>query len=157
MARLREAGIAIGLTSTGPEQARVLDRALDVRVDGVGLFATLQATWNVLERSAAPALQRAHAEGVGVIVKEALANGRLTERNRDPAFTAALARLRAHAARLDASLDQLALGAVLDQPWADVVPQRSGDRGSAAFQSRGAFCRTRRRSARRPRAAGGNT
>ena len=121
MARLREAGIAIGLTSTGPEQARVLDRALDVRVGGVGLFATLQATWNVLERSAAPALQRAHAEGVGVIVKEALANGRLTERNRDPAFTAALARLRAHAARLHASLDQLALGAVLDQPWADVV------------------------------------
>jgi len=53
MARLREAGIAIGLTSTGPEQARVLDRALDVRVDGVRLFATLQATWNVLERSAA--------------------------------------------------------------------------------------------------------
>jgi len=121
MARLREAGIAVGLTSTGPEQARVLDRALDIRVDGVGLFATLQATWNVLERSAAPALQRAHAEGVGVIVKEALANGRLTERNRDPAFAAALARLRAHGSRLDASLDALALGAVLDQPWADVV------------------------------------
>ena len=50
------------------------------------LFDAVQATWNLLEPSAGPALAEAHAAGVGVIVKEALANGRLTARNDDPAF-----------------------------------------------------------------------
>jgi aryl-alcohol dehydrogenase-like predicted oxidoreductase len=121
MARLRESGIAVGLTASGAEQLRVLDRALEVRIDGERLFATLQATWNVLERSAEPALERARAGGVAVIGKEALANGRLTERNRDPAFRAPLARLQAEAARLGTSVDALALAAVLDRPWADTV------------------------------------
>jgi aryl-alcohol dehydrogenase-like predicted oxidoreductase len=121
MAGLRASGVAVGLTASGPDQAGVLDRALDLQVDGVRLFQTMQATWNVLERSAGPALVRAHAEGVGVIVKEALANGRLTERNRDTAFAPALTCLQAHAARLHTSLDALALAAVVDQPWADVV------------------------------------
>jgi aryl-alcohol dehydrogenase-like predicted oxidoreductase len=43
-----------------------------------GTFDTVQATWNLLERSAGPVLAEAHAAGLGVIVKEALANGRLT-------------------------------------------------------------------------------
>ena len=34
----------------------------------------VQATWNVLEPSAGPALADAHVQGWGVIVKEALAN-----------------------------------------------------------------------------------
>jgi aryl-alcohol dehydrogenase-like predicted oxidoreductase len=44
----------------------------------------VQATWNLLEPSAGPALAVAHAAGLGVIVKEAVANGRLTVR--DPRF-----------------------------------------------------------------------
>ncbi len=56
-----------------------------------------------------------------VIVKEALANGRLTERNADPAFASRLAMLREEAARLDTTVDALALAAALAQPWADVV------------------------------------
>jgi aryl-alcohol dehydrogenase-like predicted oxidoreductase len=55
-----------------------------MRVDGVRLFDAVQATWNLLEPSAGPALAEAHAAGLGVIVKEALANGRLTDRNDDP-------------------------------------------------------------------------
>ena len=43
-----------------------------------GGFDSVQATWNLLEPSAGPALAAAHAAGLGVIVKEALANGRLT-------------------------------------------------------------------------------
>src|SRR5947209_2700373 len=54
-------------------------------------------------------------------VKDALANGRLTDRNRDPAFTPQRRLLRETAARLGAGLDALALAAVLAQPWADVV------------------------------------
>jgi aryl-alcohol dehydrogenase-like predicted oxidoreductase len=106
---LREGGLAIGLTVTGPSQAATIARALDT-----GVFDAVQATWNVLERSAGPALAAAHAVGLRVIVKEALANGRLTARG-DLRFLIEAAQERG------ASPDALALAAVLARPWADVV------------------------------------
>ena len=72
-------------------------------------------------RPRSPALEEARAAGLGVIVKEALANGRLTARNNDPAFAARRRRLEEEAARFGVSLDALALAAVLVRPWLDVV------------------------------------
>jgi len=121
LARMRAQGLRIGLTLSGPKQAETLRRALDVTIAGVRLFDSVQATWNLLEPSAGPALQAARAAGVGVIVKEALANGRLTARNTDPAFAARRKILEEEAARLQTTPDALALAAALAQPWADVV------------------------------------
>jgi aryl-alcohol dehydrogenase-like predicted oxidoreductase len=106
---LRASGVAIGLTTTGSAQAATIDRAIEI-----GGFDSVQSTWNLLERSAGPALARAHAAGLGVIVKEALANGRLTPRGGIDRFLD-VARARATAP------DALALAAVLAQPWADVT------------------------------------
>jgi aryl-alcohol dehydrogenase-like predicted oxidoreductase len=114
LARLRGEGLAIGLTTSGPAQADTIRRALDVRADGVGLFGAVQATWNLLEPSAGAALAEAHAAGLGVIVKEALANGRLAR----PASGGPLA---AVASSADTGADAVAIAAVLAQPWADVV------------------------------------
>ncbi|HXW79564.1 MAG TPA: aldo/keto reductase, partial [Acidimicrobiales bacterium] len=100
---------AIGLTVTGPRQAETVERALEV-----GGFDTVQATWNLLERTAGPVLGAAHAAGVGVIVKEPLANGRLTDRGEIAGFLAA-------ARQVGVTPDAVALAAVLAQPWADVV------------------------------------
>ena len=47
LAALQRSGVSIGVTVTGPGQADTIDRALEV-----GLFDTVQATWNLLERSA---------------------------------------------------------------------------------------------------------
>jgi aryl-alcohol dehydrogenase-like predicted oxidoreductase len=121
LAKLREGGWRTGLSLTGPGQSDTLRKALEVRIDGVRLFDAVQATWNLLERSAGPALSEAHAAGLGVIVKEALANGRLTARNNEPAFTDHRRRLEATAVRLGTSLDALALAGVLARPWVDVV------------------------------------
>ena len=77
LARLAADGLVIGLTVTGPKQSDTIRRALDVRIDGVNPFRTVQATWNLLEPSAAFALAEAREAGWGVIVKEVLANGRL--------------------------------------------------------------------------------
>ena len=115
--QLRSTGLVIGLTVTGPDQAAVIRRALDVDVDGDNPFEVVQATWNLLERSAGAALAEAKARGWGVIVKEALANGRLTDRD-DGEHVAALNR---EAAARDTSIDVIALAAALSQPWADVV------------------------------------
>jgi len=117
LARLRDEGVVIGLSSSGPSQAATIRRALEVTADGVGPFACVQATWNLLEPSAGPALAEASAAGWGVIVKEAVANGRLTPHGQGPA-AAALGRV---GARHGAGVDAVALAAVLANPWTDVV------------------------------------
>ena len=115
--QLRSGGLIIGLTVTGPNQSDVIRRALRVSVDGVNPFQVVQATWNLLESSAGAALEDAKALGWGVIVKEALANGRLTDR----AEGAHVRELRKEAAARRTTVDVVALAAVLSQPWADVV------------------------------------
>ncbi len=121
LARLKGGGTAIGLSVSGEGQGAVIDRALETAIDGVRLFDAVQATWNLLEISAGPALKRAAAAGLGVIVKEALANGRLTEANEAPEFDNQRKRLRQEARRLATTVDALAMAAVLAQPWASVV------------------------------------
>lgn len=121
LARLRQDGLLIGLSLSGANQAETLYRALAVRVDGRSLFDSVQATWNLLEQSAGPALQEAHDAGLGVIIKEALANGRLTPRNQAPDFAAQMARLNEAATHHHTTVDALALAAVLAQPWVDIV------------------------------------
>ena len=113
---LRRDGVvdAIGLTLSGAAQARTLRVAAGLARQGERVFDTVQATFNVLERSAGEALAEAHSQGMGVLVKEALANGRLVLG--DPAE-----RIRPVAARLGTSVDAVALRFVLDQPWADVT------------------------------------
>jgi aryl-alcohol dehydrogenase-like predicted oxidoreductase len=121
LARLKGTGVLVGLSLSGPDQPAVLRRAADVLLDGVRLFDCVQITWNLLEPSAGPELASAHAQGMGVIVKEALANGRLTPKNNVPAFAEKMSVLGQQAARLETTIDALALAGVLAQPWADVV------------------------------------
>lgn len=121
LAGLRDGGVVIGLSLSGPAQAKTLRRAIDTQIGGLPLFRSVQATWNLLAREAGGALQQAHEAGMGVIVKEALGNGRLTTRNEDPSFAAQRRLLQDVADELGISIDALALAAVLAQPWADVV------------------------------------
>jgi aryl-alcohol dehydrogenase-like predicted oxidoreductase len=109
LAELRGQGVAVGLTATGADQAATIDQAV-----AVGAFDAVQATFNVLEPSAGPALERAHAAGMGVIVKEAVANGRLTARGDQPEFGAM-------AEQQGVAPDALALAYVLSRPWVDVA------------------------------------
>ena len=130
---LKQQGLLLGLSVSGPRQAEVIQRALQIRRNGVCLFDTVQATWNLLETSATNALQEAHAAGLGIIIKEALANGRLTQRNQQVRFAESRGLLQREADRLGTTLDALALAAVLEQPWVDVV--LSGAAGVAQLQS----------------------
>ena len=120
LAARRAEGVAIGLSVTGANQGEVIRRALDVEVDGVRLFQSVQASWNLLETSAGAALAEAKSAGLGVIVKEGMANGRLAARD-DPSFAAQAALLDRWCARLGCTRDALALAGVLAQPWVDVV------------------------------------
>lgn len=117
LASLKEHDVLIGLTLSGINQSDVLREAMSIEIDGVRLFDSVQATWNLLERSAGDALADANENGMEVIVKEGLANGRLTDRNTSSNLDA----LRARANELEVNIDTLALAAILSQPWANMV------------------------------------
>lgn len=76
-------------------------------------FSAVQATWNILERSAQLSLQAAADHGWTVIVKEAMANGRLA-----PGETLNVDRL---AIAAGTTSDALAIGAALAQDWAHII------------------------------------
>jgi aryl-alcohol dehydrogenase-like predicted oxidoreductase len=116
LAALRESGIEVGASTSGPDQSAAVERLLAVEVRGRALFTSVQATWNLLETSAGPALTAAHARGLRVVVKEAVANGRLTAAS--PDVDPLLGRA---AARHGVGVDAVAIAAALAQPWCDVV------------------------------------
>lgn len=114
LAAIRDSGTAIGVSVSGPNQASAVRAALAAHTDGRPLVSVVQATWNLLERSAGLALEEAAAAGVLVVVKESVANGRLVGAEAPDA-------LRKLAAEASAGPDAVALMAALAQPWAGVV------------------------------------
>lgn len=118
LAGLREQGVRIGISTSGPAQADAVRRALEVEVDGERLFTSYQCTWNVLETSCAPALAEAAGAGAQVLVKEPVANGRLAPGGAD---SDGARRVHALADGLGVGADVLAIAVALQQPWATWV------------------------------------
>ncbi|MDT0410545.1 MULTISPECIES: aldo/keto reductase [unclassified Streptomyces] len=114
LAALGAEGVTIGCSVSGPDQAAAIHAALAVEVAGQPLFRTIQATYNVYEHSAGPALEAAHGAGRSVLVKEALANGRLAGEAAPPA-------VRGIAGELSTTPDAVALAFVLRAPWVEVA------------------------------------
>jgi aryl-alcohol dehydrogenase-like predicted oxidoreductase len=115
LARIRDSGLLVGLSASGPSQPDTIRRAIELERGGARLFGSVQATWNLLERSAESALAEAHQAGISVMLKEVLANGRLTMRGPAPHPLAQVA------SELGATPDAVAIAAALAQPWADYV------------------------------------
>lgn len=112
LAEVASTGVRLGFSTSGPAQAETIRRGLSIERSGVRLFTAVQSTWNLLEPSAGPALAEAHAEGVDVTVKEALANGRLA--------VSAPPAVQELATELGVGADAVALAAAA-RPWADRV------------------------------------
>lgn len=123
---LKASGIVVGLSLSGAEQSQTLETALRVKRGEELLFQSVQATWNVLEQSATAALQTASEKGLGIIIKEAMANGRLTERNLDSAFRDKMNVLQTIANKYGVGLDALSIAFVLHKPWVDTVLSGAG-------------------------------
>lgn len=72
-----EHDIKIGISTTGANQVEVIKKAMEVRIDGRSLFDAFQVTYNILDQSLMGVLERLLPEERSIIVKEAMANGRL--------------------------------------------------------------------------------
>lgn len=111
IAEIRETGVRVGISTSGPRQAEVIDRARNEHGD---LFSVVQSTWNVFEPSAGPALARAQDAGWTVVLKEVLANGWLSDAHAPASVSQA-----ARAASL--TVDEYAFAVARRQEWADIV------------------------------------
>lgn len=116
LARVRDRGIRVGISTSGPQQADAVRAALDVVVGGAPLFTAFQVTWNPLEPSVGTAAAEAADRGAQVVVKEVVANGRLVPGTADDApgvrHVVGLAR------EVGVPVDQLCVAVALAQPWA---------------------------------------
>lgn len=114
LAGLAAEGVRVGFSTSGPRQADTVLKAFELEVDGQQVFTAVQSTWNLLEPSAAGALRQAHDDaGALVLVKEALANGKLAVQ--PPEEIKRVADLH------EVGADAVALAAALRQVWADRV------------------------------------
>ena len=73
----KEHNLKIGLTTTGANQAEVIKKALNITVDGASLFDLFQVTYNFLDQSILEVSDELIHENKSIVIKEALANGRV--------------------------------------------------------------------------------
>jgi aryl-alcohol dehydrogenase-like predicted oxidoreductase len=69
--------LKIGLTTTGTNQVEVIKKAQTILVDGASLFDTFQVTYNFLDQSLQKIANELILQNKQIIIKEALANGRV--------------------------------------------------------------------------------
>ncbi|WP_225755736.1 aldo/keto reductase [Actinotalea sp. Marseille-Q4924] len=115
LARVRDRGIRVGISTSGPQQADAVRAALDVVVGGAPLFTAFQVTWNPLEPSVGPLAAEAADRGAQVVVKEAVANGRLAPGTADDA--PGVRHVVGLAQEAGVPVDQLCVAVALAQPW----------------------------------------
>jgi aryl-alcohol dehydrogenase-like predicted oxidoreductase len=106
-------GWKIGLSCSGPRQGDIIKLALRKKVasDGSLLFDSIQATFNLMEQGALEALVLAKEHGAEIIVKEAVANGRVLQKEI----------LKEVAKKYNSTPDAVAMAAVLVQPFQPMV------------------------------------
>lgn len=118
---IKSTGTIIGLSLSGEKQSDTLKKALSIQKEGKHLFQSVQATYNILERSASKMLEEAAYQGWGVIIKEVFANGRLTDRNEEDDFKPFKDTLQFIARKHNANIDAIAMAFVLSQPWVTIA------------------------------------
>ncbi|MGK0377373.1 MAG: aryl-alcohol dehydrogenase-like predicted oxidoreductase [Patiriisocius sp.] len=104
-----EYNLKIGVTTTGADQVEVIKKALDVSVSGKPLFDAYQVTYNILEQSLLDILERLNREGRSIIIKEALANGRIFRNKSYPHYNKLYDLLASLALKYNVGVDAISL------------------------------------------------
>jgi aryl-alcohol dehydrogenase-like predicted oxidoreductase len=87
LAYLKKAhNLKIGLTTSGTNQVEVLKKALKVLIDGEELFDLFQVTYNFLDQSLQEISKNLINNNKSIIIKEALANGRIFRNEKYPHY-----------------------------------------------------------------------
>nr|WP_252723791.1 aldo/keto reductase [Winogradskyella psychrotolerans] len=106
--------LKIGISSSGTEQIKIINEARKIKFDGIDLFDSYQVTYNVFEQSTYAVLKALLAEGKTVIIKEALANGRIFRNDQFKAYQTAYHYLETLSKKYQVESDAIALRFIMD-------------------------------------------
>ncbi|MBT2161781.1 aldo/keto reductase [Zobellia barbeyronii] len=123
----RTTGLKIGMSTSGPNQKEVIENALQIRIDGEVVFDSFQVTFNMLEQAVLPVLRDIKLQGKKLIVKEAMANGRVFKNEKYPQYQSLYATLQTLAKRYEVGVDAIALRYVMDAIQPDYVLSGAAD------------------------------
>ncbi len=107
-------GLLMGISTTGANQVAVIKKALDVEVNGIPLFDVFQVTYNILDQSLATIAKELAVQKKRLIIKEALANGRIFPNDQFPHYKNLYASLAALAKKYNVGIDAIALRFCMD-------------------------------------------
>jgi aryl-alcohol dehydrogenase-like predicted oxidoreductase len=113
--------IKVGLTTTGSDQAEVLQKGIDVHFKGEQLFEVFQCTYNVLDQRIYQLGHQIISDKKQLVVKEALANGRLFPNKNYPEYGALYKELEALSKKYEVGIDAINLQFCLAQLAGAVV------------------------------------
>ncbi len=117
----KETGVKIGVTTSGPNQKQAIIKARSLKMNGEYLFDVYQVTYNILDQDAHEVLRRMKNEGRTVIIKEALANGRVFPNPNYPHYRSMYDALIELSHKHGVGIDAVALRFCLDMIQPDIV------------------------------------
>lgn len=109
-----ENNLRIGLTTTGANQVDVIQRALDIKINESALFDVFQITYNIMDQSLSKIVDLLHDSGKRIVIKEALANGRILPNSNYPHHEALYQKLNTMAAKHNVGVDAIAMRFCID-------------------------------------------
>ncbi|MFV9549988.1 aldo/keto reductase [Algibacter sp. PT7-4] len=110
----KEIGLQIGISTSGTNQSEVINLASKITVNNEYLFDSFQVTYNVLEQSTFKILKHILSQGKKVIIKEALANGRIFSNKKFHQYQQLYLILKELAKKYEVGIDAIALRFVID-------------------------------------------
>ncbi|MFT4831776.1 MAG: aryl-alcohol dehydrogenase-like predicted oxidoreductase [Psychroserpens sp.] len=105
----QEHNIKVGLTTTGGNQTEVLKKGMDVHFKGEQLFEVFQCTYNILDQSIYELGCEIVSDKKQLVIKEALANGRLFPNVAYPAYSVFYKKLEMLSKKYDVGVDAISL------------------------------------------------
>ena len=105
----KEHNIKVGLTTTGDNQVEVLQKGMDVHFSGEQLFEVFQCTYNVLDQSIYKLSCKILMDKKQLVIKEALANGRIFPNAAYPVYNALYKKLETLSKKYKVGVDAIAL------------------------------------------------
>lgn len=110
----KETGLKMGISASGEHQSDIVEYASQIKIENEPLFESFQVTYNVLETSSHTVLRSLIKAGKMVIIKEALANGRVFKNDDYKHYKGLYTELQDLSEKYKVSIDAIALRFIMD-------------------------------------------
>ena len=110
----KENHLKIGITSSGTAQVKIIEEAQNIVLDDEDLFDSYQVTFNIFEQSCFDISKQLIDKGKTIIIKEALANGRVFRNSNFPEYKSVYDYLEQLSNKYAVGIDAIAIRFIID-------------------------------------------